>query len=67
MFGWLLSVACLYELDRRCLYELDRREPSSRDATNLLASAEPAPGRFEYRASLAPYLHAGNQTHTSHK
>jgi hypothetical protein len=55
MFGWLLSVAWLHEPSRR--------EPGSRDATNLLAPTEPGPGCFEYCASLAPYLHACNQTH----
>lgn len=59
MFGWLLFVAWLHELGRR--------EPGSRDATNLLAPTEPGPGCFEYRVSLAPHLHAGNQTHTSHE
>jgi hypothetical protein len=58
LFGWFLPVARLHEPGRR---ELD-----SRDATNLHASAEPGQGCFKYCASLAPHLHAGNQTHTSY-
>jgi hypothetical protein len=58
LFGWLLRVARLHEPGRQ--------EPGSRDATNFLVLAEPGPGCFKYRASLAPHLHAGNQTHTSH-
>jgi hypothetical protein len=58
LFGWLLRVARLHEPGRR--------EPGSRDTTNLLAPVEPGSGCFKYRASLAPHLHAGNQTHTSH-
>jgi hypothetical protein len=57
-FGWLLSIAWLHKPGRR--------KPGSRDATNLLAPAEPGPRCFEYRASLVPHLHADNQTHTSH-
>ena len=58
MFGWLLSLAWLHEPGRR--------NPGSRDATNLLAPGEPGPECFDYRASLVPHLHVGNQTHTSY-
>jgi hypothetical protein len=58
LFSWLLRVARLYKLGRQ--------EPGSRDTTDLLAPAEPGPGCFKYRASMTLYLHAGNQTHTSH-
>jgi hypothetical protein len=56
---WLLSVIWLYESGQR--------ESSFRDTTNLLVLVEPGLGCFEYRVSLAPYLHEGNQTHTSHE
>jgi hypothetical protein len=36
LLGWLLSIAWLHKPGRR--------KPSSRDATNLLATAEPDPG-----------------------
>jgi hypothetical protein len=58
LFGWLLAVVWLHELDRR--------EPGSRDATNLLVPAEHGPECFKYRASVVPHLHTGNQTHTLH-
>jgi hypothetical protein len=58
LFGWLLLVARVYEPGRQ--------EPGSRDTINLLVPAESDPRCFKYRTSLTPYLHVGNQTHTSH-
>jgi hypothetical protein len=58
LFGLLLRVTRLHEPGRR--------DPGSRDVTNLLAHAKPGPECFKYRVSLAPHLHADNQTHTSH-